>query len=159
MIVALFGKPGVGKTHLATRVARETGWDYLAIDQFGDPGSDRWPKMLHALRQANNTVIVESNIMPPQYRSILNGSDHLIVEVTADEETRQRRMKARGRVHWSAKTATVRPDLRVRSGPSGVQQVIEGAEDVSRGWGGTRTDSIRHRAPSAEKNAYGLEGI
>lgn len=190
MIVAIFGKSGVGKTHLASRASQETGWHYLAIDEFGSPGSDRWPKMLHALRQTKGIVLVESNIIPPQYRAILNATDHLVVEVTADEETRQRRMRARGRIHWSAKTATIRPHLRVKSGPTGVRTVIERVEETAaldeggehthanlfrardRGnyvksdevgqdevWGGSSRSFDRHRAPSAEKNAYKMEGI
>ncbi len=52
--------------------------------------------MVHRLGNTEGTVIVESCIIHPRYRNILNDTPHLTIEITASEGVRQRRLRERG---------------------------------------------------------------
>lgn len=148
-IVQLYGKPGAGKTHLAKQIAEQTGWHRLSIDDFGPAGTNRWPWLIQEVRRSEGTVIVESNVVPPQYRELLEASDYVAVEVVASDADRRARMRARdGQELRATRSPGIRADLRVRSGREGVSKVIELAESGATGWGPPSSESSGHRPRS-----------
>ena len=82
-IIALVGKPGAGKTTLGRKVSAQTSWPLVSIDDCGPAGSNRWPKMLARIAEAEGTVITESCVVPPMFRALLDRTDHTVVGFAA----------------------------------------------------------------------------
>ena len=97
-IIAIVGAPAAGKTWVRERVAKQTGINHKAIDQCGPPGQReyRWSEMLRWLRQQEGVAIVESNVIPREFAERLRTSSATVIEVTAPNDVREKRLAKRG---------------------------------------------------------------
>lgn len=147
-IIALVGKPGAGKTTLGRKVSAQTGWPLISIDDCGPAGSNRWPKMLARIAEAEGTVLTESCVVPPIYRALLDRTDHMVIEITVAEAKRRARVRRRGDEGMDSPRPGYRVDGRVRSDATGaVSAVIDAAE----GWGGTPFTRLQTPRPPRKK--------
>lgn len=112
-VLVLVGAPAVGKTWVAERLASETGWSYRSIDDCGPRGhhSERWTNMLRWLSSLDrDRAIVECNRPAPELMQCLTirGDWYRIVELTAPDQLRERRLAKRGG-SWSSLSYAASP--------------------------------------------------
>lgn len=94
-ILALVGKPAVGKTQLADELVALLGWSRLSIDSEREQDGD-WPSLVAKLEYIRTPTIVESVAMPLIYRRALANHSTTVVLVTCDEDERMERLERRG---------------------------------------------------------------
>jgi adenylate kinase family enzyme len=94
-ILALVGKPAVGKTRLADELQALLGWQRLSIDTEREQGGD-WPSLVAKLEHTRAPTIVESVAMPRPYRRALANQRATVVLVQCEEDERLARLTCRG---------------------------------------------------------------
>lgn len=105
---------------MGRQLSEHTGWPLYSIDNHGDPGTSRWARLLRQVNQAGGTVIVESCLIPPAYRAVLNHTPHVVVEITASDAVRRRRLRERGDAGMRLTKPVPSADLTVPTGtPAG----------------------------------------
>lgn len=99
-LLAIVGPPAAGKTYVRELLARELGLPTFAIDDYRDEAGDfegSWTLMLSAIAKHESLCIIESSIVPPTYRHVLEERHAVVVLCQAAKPTRERRLKRRAR--------------------------------------------------------------
>lgn len=94
-IIAIFGAPASGKTYWRTRIAQHLDWSSINIEDYGEPGSGRWTRLIDQLQADDSPVIVESIACPKPYRATLRRCPSFVIHVSAPRSTRWARLKER----------------------------------------------------------------
>jgi hypothetical protein len=162
-VLAVVGASGSGKTWLGTKLAPALGIPRLAIDDYGKPGSSRWPRLLAAVEEIDGKVLVESCAAPPIYRPLIG----FTVLLRARPAVRQRRLRRRGeslaearRLARDTQRTPKRGDITLRGEllASDVADLADRLADL--GWsqdvGGNPQTGRTNTARPAEKKVYGL---
>lgn len=135
LVVALVGAPAVGKSTMAGKLVQLTNYAYRSIDDCGPRGSRvrRWTELCRWVDEQDGPCITESNVIPREFAVRLNRTNHLVVEVVADEALRRERLDTR-EGSWGTSTVDVgvEVDLQVTG--------VGGAHQIVRELGGTPND-------------------
>jgi dephospho-CoA kinase len=92
-VIGLAGSAGSGKSWLSERLAERMDFEYLGIDNFGRPGTNRWPKLMRAIKAIDHgTVLVESVAAPKAYRNLVD----LLIVFKVPPRIRRERLLRRG---------------------------------------------------------------
>lgn len=86
-VVALVGKPGVGKSAACDELEALLGWDSLRIDRMREIGRD-WDWLCECLLALQSPCLTESVAMPRRYVRCLSLHDTTIVELICNEDVR-----------------------------------------------------------------------
>lgn len=94
-IICLVGAPGAGKTWV--RQHANLTIPHRGIDECGPRGQRafRWGEMLRWLREQTGVVLVESNVIPHEFADRLRQNTATVVEITASDSVRERRLTKR----------------------------------------------------------------
>lgn len=88
--IVVTGRPGAGKTTLATELAARTGATHVAIDDY-----ESWAQVLAKVSRAGKPCIVEGCRVPTR---LLQHAEH-VIHVEAPRGVVERRLRQRG---WSS---------------------------------------------------------
>ena len=99
--LAFVAPPGSGKTALASAIHQETGWQYLAIDEYrtSHRSWDTLVRDLNALTASGEPAVTESVAIPRTYRTALLARRATIVTLDIPDTTRQQRLTERDAGH------------------------------------------------------------
>jgi hypothetical protein len=93
-VVAVVGRPGVGKSLVLRMLAERLGWQAFGIDSERARGG-AWPSLCRRVAALTAPALVESVLFPAAYRHALARHDAGILVVKCSEPERQRRLSGR----------------------------------------------------------------
>jgi hypothetical protein len=93
-VVAVVGRPGVGKSLVVRLLAGRLGWQAFGIDGERSRGGG-WPSLCSRVARLTEPALVESVVFPVAYRRALARHDAGVLVVRCSEPERQRRLAGR----------------------------------------------------------------
>lgn len=93
-VVAVVGRPAVGKSLVVRLLAARLGWRVFGIDSERARGGG-WPSLCREVARLSTPALVESVLLPAAYRSALASHDAGLLVVKCDESERWRRVAGR----------------------------------------------------------------
>jgi hypothetical protein len=145
-VVAVVGRPGVGKSSVLRLLTARLGWQAFGIDGERARGGG-WPSLCRKVAELTAPALVESVLFPAAYRRALAHHDAGVLVVKCAEPERQLRLA--GRPPEMAGSAAGRYWLSDRRSIDTTSGVDDRALAVLCGWArGRRTAELRPMAES-----------